>query len=477
MSLVGIWSAPDYFDCQLNIFEDGAVNISLSGFEEDIGEFDCPLPGQDYTLTDSGLSFRRESPGKEVGCSLTLRENGGELASVDGTVVFVRVSDKPYRGTYRFINFAAPVRIAGPLERDTLVGKWKSPVPYDCTMDIFPEGGDSVRVWISFGRSPSFEAFRAYQEDDALVWMINDSANRGRCILRMTDGILLGTYTQLQKGDYPPVRFTKVSEIPEKVMAQIALPDIPRLALLRQWAAYEAGGEPVKYEYVLGEPLPDEPALSGFREAVAGKEGDALAFACLDFVCAHWRHNGNSDMPPYRERRLADFIAFNAKSDNTTNCRGLSIMLADLLRAVGIRAKHVTCMPFEEPFNDCHVVVDCFLPSGARVMLDPTYCLYFTDAAGRYVSLPGLRKLLLEDGELLPNAEARYNGVNTNAFDLDGYREYMAKNTLKFSAGRINRDGDDESEEVALVPVGYPAEKTCVAEARILTDDGAFWGA
>ena len=77
-------------------------------------------------------------------------------------------------------------------------------------------------------------------------------------------------------------------------------------------------------------------------------------------------------IPNYKTRSMADFLEFEEKHDCETNCRGLSIMLADILRSQGSQGSApVPCMPYEVPFNDCHVVVDCFLPSGKRVMFDP----------------------------------------------------------------------------------------------------------
>ena len=75
----------------------------------------------------------------------------------------------------------------------------------------------------------------------------------------------------------------------------------------------------------------------------------------------------------------------------------LAILLASLLRLNGIKAQHITCMPYEDPFDDCHVVVDCLLPSGERIMLDPTSRLYYKDRYGKYISLPHLRELLIAD--------------------------------------------------------------------------------
>ena len=208
------------------------------------------------------------------------------------------------------------------------------------------------------------------------------------------------------------------------------------------------------------------------EDYVKDKSGAELAYACLDFVCDHWHHNGSSGMP--RGRYLMDVVKFADENDHAVNCRGLSVILGILLRHVGLNAQHVTCLPYEYPFTDCHVVVDCFLPDGGRVMLDPTYRLHFTDDGGNPVSLPALRQHLIDGTAVHPNETAGYNG---GAFDTGDYRDYMAKNTFRFSKGGVNREGLDEFDQLMLVPAGYPIEKTEPgSQAKILHDPDAFWG-
>lgn len=100
------------------------------------------------------------------------------------------------------------------------------------------------------------------------------------------------------------------------------------------------------------------------------------------------------------------------------------ILLAALLRLNGIKAQHITCLPYEDPFEDCHVVVDCLLPSGKRIMLDPTWRLYLKDKEGNYVSLSHLRELLLADEPIFENQTADYNGTG---FAKEYHRNYMIK--------------------------------------------------
>jgi hypothetical protein len=65
--------------------------------------------------------------------------------------------------------------------------------------------------------------------------------------------------------------------------------------------------------------------------------------------------------------------------------------------------------------------------------------------------------MLINDEEYKVNENASYN---RNGFDLNYQRQYMIKNTFRFSRGIISCDGYDEhsSRRIELIPSGYPAD-------------------
>ncbi len=458
MKLNGTWASL-WNDLQLKFSGNGTMSLTSLG----LGIFDQPT---EYYVTENGFTFM-------------LR---------DTTVKLIMQDERTFTGeniTLNKLPTDLPVYEPRIFEkngtacssRDFFVGKWKSTSPYgNCIMDIFPHEDDRAVILISFPdfRSFGFEPHSYWIEGDTVIWQINDTYNSGRCEVKLADGHLRGTYTQLNHGQFPAVEFVKVSDEPsvEQDHSPIPLPDNKsRVEILRRYAAYGAKEDPIKTEYILGEPLPDEIRVLGFENYVNGKSGEDLAFACLDFVCDHWHHNGNSGLRC--GRHLMDIVRFADEHDHAVNCRGLAIILAILLRHVGLKAQHVTCLPYEYPFSDCHVVTDCLLPNGKRVMLDPTYRLHLTDTEGNPVSLPALRQHLIDGTPVFPNKTAGYNGGD---FPLDEYRNYMAKNTLRFSKGSVNREGCDESPQIMLSPADYPIEKTEPSQhTRILHDPEAFW--
>ncbi len=102
-------------------------------------------------------------------------------------------------------------------------------------------------------------------------------------------------------------------------------------------------------------------------------------------------------------------------------------------------------------------------------MLDPTSRLYYTDKNGEYVSLRRLRAMLISGEELFHNQKASYN---KGKFDAEDNRNYMIKNTFRFSRGYTFSDGIDEH-MIDLIPKKYIDKQ--VKGRAFTTDDTDFW--
>ncbi len=249
-----------------------------------------------------------------------------------------------------------------------------------------------------------------------------------------------------------------------------------REELLQEFSEYDRSKEEY-YEttYHLGGTIPSILEKYGFSDYIKDLDAasDEIVFQILAFVCDHFGHNGTISLNNRCD--IKGLIEFCEQHDGKMNCRGLSMLLASLLRLVGVKARHITCMPYEDPFSDCHVVVDCLLPSGKRVMLDPTWRLYLKDAAGAYVSLERFREPLLSGETIFSNEDASYNG---GTFDLEYYCNYMTKNTIRFSRGTLYKEGLDDyaARALVLVPANYPVKKfSRIVKRDFVFDDRAFW--
>lgn len=363
-----------------------------------------------------------------------------------------------------------------------LIGKWFKEDLGE-TINIFDETPFRMKMSFTSSGYYNFEPNCVYEKDGYLCWEINDEYYRMVYHIRYEDGTLAGFYTQ--HGKTFPIQYTKIADLPEDapfryIPTEVYVPgtEKTRFEILTRYAGYDRNKSyGCSNEYVLGGDVP--PILEKYRysEYICGLDNtdDGIVFRLLDFVCDHFGHNGSGGSGS--SRTITDLITFCEGNDNKSNCRGLAILLASLLRLNGIKAQHITCMPYEEPFDDCHVVVDCLLPSGKRVMLDPTWRLYLKDKEGDYVSLPHLRELLLADEPIFENPAADYNGTG---FDQEYHRNYMTKNTFRFARCTLNKDGIDgrteNSRYIELIPKEYPTENFSENRKRdFVYNDLEFW--
>lgn len=361
-----------------------------------------------------------------------------------------------------------------------LIGKWYKDDLGE-TVNIF--GETPLRMKLSFSSSGYYNIYPncVYENDGYLCWEINDEYFRMIYHVKYESGELVGFYTQ--HGKETKIRYKKCSDTPEDAPyrycpTEIYLPNSEqtRTEILKEYAEYDAEQNCVcGNEFVLGGYIPPILEKYGYSEYVRCADGDETVFKLLDFVCDRFGHNGSGGLGSGRS--ITSLIEFCESNGSKTNCRGLAIILASLLRLNGIKARHITCMPYEEPFEDCHVVVDCLMPSGKRIMLDPTWRLYLKDKNGEYVSLPRLRELLLTEEPIFENASADYNGTG---FAKEYYRNYMTKNTFRFARCTLHKDGVDGrtagSEYIELIPKNYPTDKFPKGKkANFVYNDIEFW--
>lgn len=148
------------------------------------------------------------------------------------------------------------------------------------------------------------------------------------------------------------------------------------------------------------------------------------------------------------------------------NCRWHSIMLSELLLAIGIKNTFITCLPEDNNDGDCHVVNLVWLPEKEKwAMIDSDMTEYAVDEAGNVLSLFEMRDYIRsgKDFEIMifPGFEDVWNGFPSGKEFL---KCYWAKNlywfarhtTYGFSLERNSRIGDSY---ICLIPPGYDYKK------------------
>ena len=259
-----------------------------------------------------------------------------------------------------------------------LIGKWYKEDMGE-TINIFDETPPRMKMSFTSSGYYNFEPNCVYEKDGYFCYEINDEYYRMVYHVKFADGCLEGYYTQHGKGT--PVKYTKISDTPEDAPqryepTEIFVPNTEetRFDILTKYAEYDRSREyGSSMDFVLGGDTPAVLEKYGYSNYIEGLDSssDELVFKLLDFVCDHFGHNGTKGLGS--GRTITDLIEFCESNDGKSNCKGLAILLASVLRLNGIKAQHITCMPYEEPFDDCHVVVDCLLPSGKRRATVPVY--------------------------------------------------------------------------------------------------------
>jgi len=245
---------------------------------------------------------------------------------------------------------------------------------------------------------------------------------------------------------------------------------------LKDYATFGTGGNPIPFTYELLDRQKTARLL-----AMADFEGVAngtynwdteLMRALLEQFCDTFRHDGASGMP---EQTDLDAILDHAIAKGGIECRGLSAMFSAILRAYGIPAKPVMCLPYTDPCEDCHVLVHAWsYDMGKWVLIDPTYRLMLRDVNGVYLGIPEVRQAFVNGDVLVPNETA---GHNLAPFSLEYYRAYMTKNMFRFSCLTSTTTAGETSgnRTQMLVPLNYQIQYPWSRPETITRNATSFW--
>ena len=273
-----------------------------------------------------------------------------------------------------------------------------------------------------------------------------------------------------------------MEEDEKKHKHQIELKDIARIDILREYAEYGDLKADVKFYYKFDEreKILDIIEKHNLDELVEGKSDVETSITLMHWLCKRYRH-GNPPGGLASTRTLQGLIDFADKNEGRTNCRGLSLALSQLIRAYNTKAFHVTCCPYEEPFNDCHVVVCVYCESLNKcIMLDPSANLFLKNSEGEIIGVEELRDILIEDDKLFPNGEITNWGNEGCMTDLSEYRNYMAKNLIRIDRSILSCYGNDrDGGNVVLIPKKYMQTEAKTFDDEIqkkfITSRECFW--
>ena len=248
--------------------------------------------------------------------------------------------------------------------------------------------------------------------------------------------------------------------------------------LLREAGPYKADTADVKINYVpdskRAEEILDYFCLDTLYDACASTWEKTLAIG--KFVANNIPHDNQKEYPKYVN--AIGLWEYTKTVAPAFNCRLHSILNFELLTAAGIKARYITCLPYDRNDNDCHVVNEVWLPEiGKWVMIDTDMKRYVTDKKGNLLSLAEVREHFINDEEVVV-----YHDFDNPSSKISYYHGYMAKNTYWFCCwgdlGFYQEDYTTFSESelrsryYALIPEGF---ETFSGKEITTHDPEQFW--
>ena len=212
-------------------------------------------------------------------------------------------------------------------------------------------------------------------------------------------------------------------------------------------------------------------------DSVAG-DGDEISkiLNILHFVHKAIRHDGGNFA--LCEFDAIDIYNYHKSTGKGVNCRHLAIALNEMYLSMGIPSRYVTCMPYDEKDQDCHVINSVWSSQYQKwIWIDPTFEAYVKDENGNFLSIQEVRERLIEGRPVFLNEDANWNNENkqTKEYYLDSY---MAKNLYWFDCvtnycfNPESRYRYVKNKHVLLTPSTY---ENSIDWAVITHDADYFW--
>ena len=248
--------------------------------------------------------------------------------------------------------------------------------------------------------------------------------------------------------------------------------------LLREAGHYKADTADVEINYVpdikRAEEIMEYFCLDSLYDACASTWEKTLAIG--KFVATNIPHDNQKEYPEYVN--AIGLWEYTKTVAPAFNCRLHSILTYELLTAAGIKARYITCLPYDRNDNDCHVGNAVWLPeTGNWVMTDTDMKRYVTDRKGNLLSLAEIREHFINDKKVVV-----YHNFDDPSSKISYYHAYMAKNTYWFCRwGDLGFYQEDRktfpesklrSRYYALVPEGF---ETFSGKEITTHDPEQFW--
>lgn len=233
-----------------------------------------------------------------------------------------------------------------------------------------------------------------------------------------------------------------------------------------------------------------DPKLVELREAyrlgeVAGA-GDEVSkiLNLMRWVHKQVSYDGNAPNPA--PRTAMNIIRATQEEGRGVNCRMMATVLNEVYLSMGYRSRFIACLPEQTRVEECHVVNSVFSETLDKwVYMDPSFEAYFTDSSGELLGLMEIRERLISGNPLVVNEELNLNGERYQG-GRDGYKRYMAKNTVRFECPvHFQYETEPREGDVASIRLNPLDHSLSTSEGRVrngrfvvhsTTSPEVFWG-
>jgi hypothetical protein len=184
-----------------------------------------------------------------------------------------------------------------------------------------------------------------------------------------------------------------------------------------------------------------------------------------------------------------EILDFSRSNRVGVNCICHATVLTEVLLALGFKARNISCLPIDLIPIDNHVITTVYIAGmGKWIMLDPALCCYITDKKGELLSIPEIRRHLINETPLEVCTYSRLQNVQIpgssfSSFDKTEYLAYLRKNFFRFMSCDIQDPACFSSVFFLLVPDGFlpsnveqkMTQKDGVVIIRITNNAHFFW--
>lgn len=186
----------------------------------------------------------------------------------------------------------------------------------------------------------------------------------------------------------------------------------------------------------------------------------------LKWVNSSFKHNGNNPLP---SKVYADTLALVGQKEGI-NCGGLAIILNSVYLSIGYKSRFITCLNNDSTFNDPHSLTIVFSNKYNKwILVDPTYCAFFTDEFDRPLSIEEIRDKLGNRLKIRLNEDFYLNSISSSANKSNDYYQYITRNMFRFISPIHSSSAYDLDclEYVHLIPKGFRLNAMPLGQAMI----------